>query len=116
MKNEMDLQHCIDDCNRSTQSCLEAIRHCSSKAGSPQISQLIDLLLSCAQSCQSAANCLSRSSSTSSRQCDVCAEICKACADACEKMRGDDKLKRCADACRRCATSCESMAHQPVGA
>ena len=116
MKNEIDSQHCIDDCNRCTQSCLEAIQHCCSKGGSSMSSQLMDLLLSCAESSQTAAHCLSRSSSMSPRFCEVCSEICNACADACEKMRGDDKMKRCADACRRCAASCESMAHAPGGA
>lgn len=69
----------------------------------------IQMLIACAEICDTSARFMLLGSQHHTRTCEVCAEVCEACAEDCERFE-DDLMKRCADACRRCAASCREMA------
>jgi len=70
----------------------------------------IQLLLACAEICQTSANFMLLGSDLHARTCGVCAEVCEQCATSCEQMGNDAQMQACAEACRRCAESCQRMA------
>lgn len=104
-----EMQHCIDNCLKCYEVCRKTIHYCLGKGGKHADPAHIELLLNCADICQTSANFLVAGSALHSSTCRVCAEVCAKCAEACEKM-GDDKLmKECAEICRQCAKSCKEM-------
>ena len=70
----------------------------------------IQLLLDCAEICQTSANFMIRGSQFHRRTCATCAEVCAACAEDCARFGDDTQMQRCAEMCRGCAESCQRMA------
>ena len=106
-----EMQQCIEECLRCHGMCLQTVAHCLELGGRHAEPSHIDLLLDCAETCQTSANFMLRGSDRHHLTCALCSEICRACGDDCERMAGDDEImKRCAEECRRCAESCGRMA------
>ena len=104
-----DLQGCIDNCLKCYETCRETISYCLQKGGEHAKSEHINLLLNCADICQTSANFMISSSSLHSSVCKACAEVCIKCAESCESIgRSDEKMKECVEICRQCAESCNS--------
>lgn len=109
MSHQSGMQECIDDCQRCHEVCLRmAMTHCLQMGGRHVEQQHMQLMIGCAEICQTAANFMIAQSTVHGAVCAACAEVCHACADSCESV-GD--MDECVQACRACATSCEEMAH-----
>lgn len=105
-----DMSECCHVCSECSRVCLETINHCLQKGGAHADAKHIQLLLDCAEICQTNANFLARGSDMHRRTCGVCAEICEKCAESCEQVDPNDEMMRhCADMCRHCAESCRKM-------
>ena len=83
-------------------TCLQTVEHCLTKGGAHAAREHIQLLLDCAELCESSAHFMIRESPFQGRICALCAEACRACEEACRRM-GDAADLRCAESCRRCA-------------
>jgi hypothetical protein len=68
----------------------------------------IELLLNCAELCQTTANFMLRSAAAHQSVWSACAELCLRCAEDCARF-DDDLMRACAAACRRCAEFCQLM-------
>ena len=84
--------------------------HCLQMGGRHAEAGHLQLLLDCAEICQTSANFMTRGSELHNRTCAVCAEICERCAEDCEQFGDEALMKACAETCRRCAESCRQMA------
>ena len=105
-----EMQQCIENCQGCHTICLQTIDHCLAMGGKHAESAHIQLLMDCAQICQTSADYMLRKSPFHGRTCAVCAEVCERCAKDCERLGGDDaQMKSCADACHRCAETCRQM-------
>lgn len=103
-----DMLDCIRACYDSHSMCLSlAANHCPQLGGRYAESQHMQLMLSCAEICQSAVNLMAIGSDRHRDLCRLCAEYCRECARECERL-GD--MNDCVAACLRCAESCERMA------
>ena len=108
-------QECIEDCQRCHATCLRmAMTHCLQMGGRHVEPEHMQLMMGCAEMCQTAANFMIAGSSVHGAVCGACAEVCDACARSCEDV-GD--MDECVAACRRCADSCREMAagYRPLG-
>lgn len=106
-----DVQECIENCQNCHAVCLETIQHCLERGGDHASSDLVRLLLNCAEICATSAHFMLTGSDFHPRMCGLCAEICEACESSCRSVDPrDEQMKICADACRRCADSCFKMA------
>lgn len=106
-----EMQNCIANCTRCHQICVMTTTHCLQMGGKHTEPHHIQLLLDCAEICQTSANFMLRGSDFHPRTCGVCAEICIRCAEDCERLaQGDQQMQACADMCRQCAQSCQQMA------
>lgn len=102
-----EMKTCIEDCLRCHSVCLGmASHHCFEQGGRHVEPAHLRLMLSCAESCQAAANMMLIGTDLHRRTCTVCAEACDECARSCEQL-GD--MPECVDNCRRCAESCRRM-------
>jgi hypothetical protein len=108
-KNE-DRQRCIQECLNCHSICLTTMTYCLQKGGAHAEVAHVQLLLDCAEICQTSANFMLRGSDQHRRTCAACAAICEVCAAACAQMSDDPPMQNCAEACRRCAESCRRMA------
>lgn len=105
---DQNLDNCIDDCIRCHRTCLEmAAGYCLEQGGEHARPAHIQLMLACAEICQTAANVMVLGHEVHKHVCQACAKICDACADNCEEIGNMDA---CVEACRRCAESCRKMA------
>jgi hypothetical protein len=104
------MQECIDRCQTCQETCISTVTHCLQKGGKHAAPEHIQLLLACAEICDTSARFMLLESDFHERTCQVCAEVCAACAQDCESMADDDVMQQCADVCRRCAESCRQMA------
>lgn len=105
-----DLQECIDSCIKCYQVCRETISTCLQKGDKHASSEHINLLLNCADICQTSANFMLSNSNFHKNICKVCAEICEACADDCKNMEENgQEMKYCAEICHQCAKNCREM-------
>lgn len=105
-----DLQHCIDNCLKCYETCRETISYCLEKGGEHAEPEHINLLLNCADICQTSANFMLSNSNLHVSTCKVCAEVCTKCAEDCERIgRNDEQMKECIQICRQCAESCKQM-------
>jgi hypothetical protein len=106
-----EMQQCIQDCLECHNICLTTLNHCLHLGGKHAAPEHINLLLECAEICQTSANFMLLNSNLHGRLCAVCAEVCERCAQDCEAMaNGDGQMQSCAEVCRRCASSCHKMA------
>lgn len=104
-----ETRNCIDNCLKCHSICMETVNHCLQKGDEHSDVNHINLLLDCAQICQTSADFMLRSSDLHAQTCDVCATACKNCAEDCEKIgNNDDLMQECA---KVCSESCHKMAH-----
>ena len=110
-----EMREAIQNCQECHATCTETTAYSLLQGGKYAESDLVSLLLDCAQLCAVSADFMLRMSQFSGRVCGVCAAICVPCADSCERVApADTMMKRCADVCRRCAESCRRMAEETV--
>src|SRR5688500_15166327 len=110
MTHHPEMANCMEECQQCHNICLETLAHCLTMGGAHAEASHINLLIDCAEICQTSANFLLRDSTMHTRTCGACADVCEHCAASCEKMGEDAQMKECAKACRRCAESCRKMA------
>jgi len=104
------IQECIADCKRCHETCLRmAMTHCLQMGGRHVEQEHMQLMIGCAEICQTAANFMLYESPVHATVCNACADVCDACARSCEEV-GD--MDECVAACMRCAESCRDMAAQ----
>jgi hypothetical protein len=108
--NEIEMGHCIRNCNDCHTACLETVRYCLGRGGAHVEAAHLNLLLVCADICRVSADTMLRGADVHTVTCGACAEICERCASDCERMADNARMKRCAEICRRCADSCAAMA------
>lgn len=105
---QQNIQECIDDCKRCHETCLRmAMTHCLQLGGRHVEQEHMQLMIGCAEICQTAANFMMYESPVHGAVCAACADVCDACAKSCEDV-GD--MDECVTACLRCADSCREMA------
>ena len=105
-----NLQECIDKCIKCYEVCRQTIGMCLQKGEKHSSFEHINLLLNCADICQTSANFMLSNSSLHNNICKVCAIVCTKCAEDCESIEEDDKeMKYCAEVCHECAESCKQM-------
>ncbi len=109
MANPVDMQRCIKDCLDCQAACLRTLTHCLTVGGKHAAPDHIQLLLDCAEICQTSANFMLRGSPLHGRLCAVCAGVCEACAVDCEQFPDDQEMQSCAELCHACASSCYTM-------
>jgi hypothetical protein len=105
-----EMQQCINECLTCHSICLQTVTYCLEMGGKHAEARHIQLLLACAEICQTSANFMLLGSELHTRTCGVCAEVCAQCATSCEQLGNDAQMQACAEACRRCAESCRRMA------
>jgi hypothetical protein len=103
------MQRCIQECLSCFSTCEQTLAHCLKKGGKHAATDLVKVLMDCAESCRISASMMSRESAFHARHCAFCADVCKACEEACEAFGDEAQMKACADACRSCSESCRSM-------
>lgn len=109
MSNEMN--ECCHMCAECSRVCLETVNHCLQKGGKHAEAKHIQLLLDCAEICQTSANFLARGSDVHDKVASLCADICEKCAESCEQIDPNDAMmKQCAEMCHKCAESCRKVA------
>src|SRR5258707_14702522 len=106
-----DMQHCIHECEKCHDMCVQMIAHCLRKGGRHADPDHITTLLDCVDMCAASVAFMLRDSARSRRLCEVCAEVCDACARSCATFVDDDEMKRCEAECHRCAEACRQMDH-----
>ncbi|MCG3163149.1 MAG: putative cysteine-rich protein YhjQ [Acidobacteria bacterium] len=105
-----NLQQCIQECLDCHKICLETLSYCLQKGGQHAEVRRVSVLTTCAEVCQTSANCMVLGTDLYKFTCVACAEVCVQCATVCEQIGGDPRLQACAEACRRCAESCRQTA------
>lgn len=109
MSQPTGMQECIDACKHCHDTCLRmALTHCLQMGGRHAEPEHMQLMIACAELCQTAANAMTAQVSVHGAICAACAEVCNACARSCEDI-GD--MDECVQACRDCGASCEEMSH-----
>lgn len=106
----MDLQVCIDKCAACHRVCLETLTYCTEKGGRHAETSHMQLLMDCAQICQTSADFVIRKSEFGEKACYFCGDVCDRCAESCEGFQGDEQMRRCAETCRQCAEACRQAA------
>ena len=107
---DQSMQHCIQECLGCHSTCLQTVQHCLMMGGEHAEAARIQLLLDCAEICQTSANFMLRGSDLHMHTCGLCAEVCERCVQSCARMGNDPQMQACAEVCRRCAESCRQMA------
>ncbi len=105
-------EECIQDCIECNRTCMETLTHCLQAGGAKANAEMVQLLLDCAQICQTTADFMIRSSPRHTRLSTVCADICGLCATSCAGFKDDPEMQICADVSRRCDESCRQVAGQ----
>jgi hypothetical protein len=102
------LQQCLKTCQQCHDLCLQsAMQRCLKLGGAHIEPHHFQLMLGCAELCQTAANFMLRGNREHGVVCAACARVCQRCAESCEQL-GD--MQDCVEMCRRCAAECERMA------
>lgn len=105
---EPGMQRCIETCLACYQTCLGmSTGHCLEIGGEHARPDHIRLMLSCAETCRTAAHLMLLGTRHHKHLCAECADICEDCASDCERLGG---MEECVKACRACAESCREMA------
>ena len=104
------MQQCMQNCVDCHWMCLETVTYCLQNGGKLAESPHIQLLLDCADICQTSANFMIRVSDLHQHTCDVCAIVCAHCAEDCNLFSDDLQMQTCVEVARRCAISCRQMA------
>lgn len=109
MITQAEMQECMQECMKCHTVCMETLTYCMQQGGMYATSEMMCMLLDCAEMCQTTANCMMRGSPMCIQMCTVCANVCTQCADMCMQMGEDARMQACAEACRCCAESCQKM-------
>lgn len=118
MLRKTGLEECIAACWQARHGCQQTLfQHCLPKGGEHVASAHVELMISCMEICQTAADAMTRGSALHASVCAACANVCDACADSCESITcGEGKpcieMQRVADLCRICANSCRTMGQE----
>jgi hypothetical protein len=100
--HEQEMRRCIDECIECHRACLAAAGEEGWTDGG-----LRQLLLDCAEICETATDFMLRRSNLHGYVCGLCAHICKVCGDRCDRVDGDVPSARgCAAICHICADTC----------
>jgi hypothetical protein len=103
------MRDCIQQCWDCRDTCQSTLYNYCLKQGGHHVEQAhVRLMADCIQTCQTAADFMTRGSELHATICSACAEVCDACAESCEAM-DDEIMGPCARACRDCADSCRRM-------
>ncbi|HKH44546.1 MAG TPA: four-helix bundle copper-binding protein [Thermoanaerobaculia bacterium] len=109
-----EMERCIALCQECHEVCLQTVPHCLEKGGQHAEAAHIQMLLDCAEICETSANFMIRGSELHMETCHACSEVCQRCASDCQRLGNDPKMQECADVCLRCAESCAQMAGAAV--
>jgi hypothetical protein len=104
-----EMRNCIKACLDASTTCTDTVVHCLGEGGKQVQARHIQLLLDCADICETGANFISRHSDRHAEVCALCAEVCLDVAESCRSMGEDETMLECAQVCERCADQCEKM-------
>lgn len=105
-----EMRACAQLCGDCRAICIETSAHCLEMGGRHAQAAHLNLLLNCAEICETSSSFLLRSSLLHTATCRACAEVCGECARSCRGIGSDATMLRCAEICERCAESCFQMA------
>jgi hypothetical protein len=107
-----EMETCIQNCMECHSACLAMVSHCLRMGRDHSTPNHISTLLTCAETCQTAANLMLLDSPLQAYMCGVAAAACKRCAEECERLgQEDEQMLACAETCRQCFNACRSMAN-----
>ncbi|MGE0172553.1 MAG: four-helix bundle copper-binding protein [Oligoflexales bacterium] len=104
-----EMRECIKACLDASTACTDQVVHCLGEGGKHAEARHIQLLLDCADICETSANFMSRHSDRHSDVCGICSDVCWDTAESCRGIE-DETMIQCAQICERCAELCEKMA------
>ena len=82
-----EMQHCIQQCGRCHEICLEtAMHHCLEQGGMHVEPGHFRLMIGCAEICRTAADSMLGGFPLHKSVCGLCAQACEVCADSCERI------------------------------
>ena len=101
------MQEAIQACLDCHSMCLRmAMTYCAAQGGKHVAAAHLQLMINCAEICQTCANFMLSDSPLHKAVTAACAEVCEACAKSCEQV-GD--MQSCIEECRKCEKSCKAM-------
>ena len=101
------MQEAIQACLDCHSMCLRmAMTYCAAQGGKHLAAAHLQLMINCAEICQTCANFMLTDSPLHKTVTAACAEVCEACAKSCEQVGG---MQDCIDECRKCERSCKAM-------
>ena len=101
------MQEAIQACLDCHSMCLRmAMTYCAAQGGKHVAAAHLQLMINCAEICQTCANFILSDSPLHNTVSAACAEVCGACARSCEQV-GD--MRDCVEECRKCEKSCKAM-------
>ena len=101
------MQEAIQACLDCHSMCLRmAMTYCAAQGGKHVAAAHLQLMINCAEICQTCANFMLSDSPLHKTISAACAEVCEACARSCEQV-GD--MRDCVEECRKCEKSCKAM-------
>ena len=101
------MQEAIQACLDCHSMCLRmAMTYCAAQGGKHVAAAHLQLMINCAEICQTCANFMLSDSPLHKSVSAACADVCEACAKSCERV-GD--MQSCIDECRKCEKSCKAM-------
>ena len=101
------MQEAIQACLDCHSMCLRmAMTYCAAQGGRHLAAAHLQLMINCAEICQTCANFMLSDSPLHKTVTAACAEVCAACAKSCEQVGG---MQGCIDECRKCERSCKAM-------
>jgi hypothetical protein len=89
---------------------METVQYSLQQGGKYAAPEHIQVLMDCAEICQTGENLVIRESSQFERIRSACADVCDSCAQDCEQFGNDRQMQACAQACRECAKACRQQA------
>ena len=101
------MQDAIQACLDCHSMCLRmAMTYCAAQGGTHLAAAHLQLMMNCAEICQTCANFMLSNSPLQKTVTAACAEVCEACAKSCEQVGA---MQDCIDECRKCEQSCKTM-------
>jgi hypothetical protein len=100
----------IAECMECHRVCTETLTYCLRQGKAYVEPSHVQLLIDCAQICQTTADLMTRGSDVACQMCEVAAYVCERTAVSCERWAStDSQMKRCADACSRSGENCRKI-------
>jgi hypothetical protein len=101
------MSRCIDACQRTHHSCLEAAQHLLESHSNAGGSKLLEALTHCIGITRLTAEMLLTNSGSHEEACDLCIKSCRECAELC---KGNPDLEACMKSCLDCVHCCQVAA------